>query len=186
MASADQIVVGGSGKVYVGATTETAPTTATSSLGAGWTELGYVSEDGVTFTVGKTTETVAAWQSLYPVRRIVTEASAMVKFNLRQWNTDTLKLALGGGTVTEPSSGVFKYVPPAPTTIDQRSLIVEWSDGNKDFRLYFPKGMVTEAVETNITRTSAADLPITFEATPASGDDAFILLTDDTAFDPAP
>lgn len=186
MASADQVVVGGSGKVYVAATTATAPVNATTALGSGWTELGYVSSDGVTLSFAKTTEPINAWQSLYPIRRITTEASAMVKFNLQQWNADTLKLALGGGTVTEPTAGVFKFTPAAPTTIDSRSLVVDWTDGTKSYRMYLKTGMVTEAVETNITRSASADLPITFEATPASGDDAFILYTNDTAFDPTP
>lgn len=183
MPSSDQIVVAGNGKVYVAPTTATAPSDATTALSVDWVDLGYVSEDGVSATFGRTTETVGAWQSLYPVRRITTEASAMVKFNLRQWNSDTVPFALGGGTITEPSPGEYEFVPADPSTIDERSLIVEWQDGARHYRLYFPKGMITDAVETNITRSSAADLPISYEATPASGDDAYTLYTDDTAFE---
>lgn len=186
MPSADQIVVGGTGKVYAAVVGSTAPTNATTALPAAWIDLGYISEEGVTATFGKETETIQAWQSLYPVRRVVTSASAMVKFNLQQWNLTTVPFALGGGTVSEPTAGIFKYVPADPATIDERALVVEWTDGSRHYRLYFPKGMVVDAVETNITRTASSELPITYEATPTSGTNAFNLFTDDTALDPTP
>lgn len=183
MPSADQIVVGGNGKVYVAPVNTTAPDDATTALGSGWVDLGYLSEDGVTATFAKTTETIRAWQSLYPVRRITTEASATVSFALRQWNSKTVPFALGGGTVSEPVAGEYEFIPADPSDIDERALCVEWQDGTRNYRLYFPKGMVVESVETNITRSSASDLPITFEATPGDGDDAYTLFTDDASFE---
>lgn len=182
--SASQIVVGGSGTIYVAPVGSTAPTDSSTALAAAWLDLGYISEDGVTCTFGKTTEAIRAWQSLYPVRRIATEATMTLSFSMRQWNKTSLPLALGGGTLTTVTAGKFKYVPASPDTIDQRALIVAWSDGTKTYRLYVPTGMVVDNVEMNITRSNSADLPITFEATPSSGD-AYTLFTNDTALDPA-
>lgn len=177
--NADQIVVASNGTVYVGETSASAPTDATSSL-SGFTELGFVTEDGVTFTDSKTNEPINVWQSFYPVRRVVTEKEATVTFSLRQWNNTTIPLAFGGGTIS--GTGPFTYTPPAPEDLDERSLVVDWQDGEKSYRLYFGKGMVTEAVETNLTRTGSAVLPITFSVTPAAGDDPYLLFVDDDEF----
>lgn len=181
-ANSTEIVVAGTGKVWVAATTATMPTDATTALAAGWTDLGYTSEDGVTFTDSKDIADVGAWQSFYPVRKIVTGKQATVAFALRQWNKDTVPLAFGGGTISAAGAGK-KYTPPSPDTIDSRAIVIEWTDGTKHYRLLVPNGLVQEAVETNLTRTAAGDLPITFAATPASASAAaYTLFTDDPSF----
>lgn len=179
---ADEIVVAANGTVRVAPVGSTQPTNPTSAPVAAWVDLGYVTEDGATFTDSKEIEDVLAWQSFYPVRKIVTAKEATLAFSLRQWNEATVKLAFGGGTITNPSLGVWKFVPPDPETLDERALMLDWQDGDKNYRLIFPKGLVTEAVETQLVRTGSAELPITFSAVPATGDDAYILLTDDIAF----
>lgn len=271
-ATADEILVGANGKVWVTDTDQTMPTdsdTAMGSVDSAWIDLGYVSDEGVNFSDTKEIESIMAWQSFYPIRRIVTGRDATLSFTLRQWNPDTLAFALGGGAIYGPTQvitltgfagtdsfkltynavetvafvrqtnataaaiqtalrtatgdtgltvtgttdeGPFtvvftggwdalaitvtspvgctgavtrsetKYEPPSPEDIDERALVVEWTDGVRDYRLLMPKGMVTEAVETNIVRTNAADLPITFAATPAAGGDAYTIFTNDAAF----
>ena len=71
--SAENVVVGVTGKVYVGATSLAAPTSSTSALNVGFVELGYVSADGVTFTTDKSTNQIRAWQNADLVRESVTE-----------------------------------------------------------------------------------------------------------------
>lgn len=182
MPNADSITVAGNGTVYVAPVGTTQPTTPTAAPSAAWLALGYVSEEGVTFTDTKEIEDINAWQSFYPVRKIVTAKDATLSFALREWDERTIPLAFGGGTITA-AGAVWRYEPPAPETLDLRAMMVDWQDGIKNFRLIIPRGLVTETVETNLTRTGAADLPITFAAIPASTtDDAYILLTDAIAF----
>lgn len=180
---ADEIVIAANGIVRVAPVGTTAPTDPTSAPAAAWRHLGYVTEDGATFTDSKEIEDILAWQSFYPVRKIVTSKDARVSFALRQWNENTIPLAFGGGSVTNPSTGVWRYAPPSPEDIDERALMIDWQDGTKDYRLIIPKGIVTDAVETNLVRTDSAVLPITFAAVPAStSDDPWYLLTNDIAF----
>lgn len=182
MANADSIVVAGNGTVRVAPVGSTEPTTATGSPAAAWLDLGYVSEDGVTFTESKEIEDILAWQSFYPVRKIITGKEATLSFVLREWDERSIPLAFGGGTITAAGAH-WRYEPPDPATIDLRAMMVDWVDGIKNYRLIVPRGLVVEAVETNLTRTGAADLPITFAAIPASTSaDAYILLTDAIAF----
>lgn len=182
MPNADAIVVAGNGTVRVAPVGTTQPTTPTATPAAGWLDLGYVSEDGVTFTDSKDIEDVNAWQSFYPVRKIITGKNAQLSFDLREWDERTTSLAFGG-TVTNPSAGVWKLVPAAAGTLDLRAMMIDWQDGSKNYRLIVPRGLVVEEVETNLTRTGSAVLPITFAAVPVStAVDPYLLLTDDIAF----
>jgi hypothetical protein len=127
-------------------------------------------------------ESIRAWQSFYDLRRIIASKEGSLAFQLMQWNGDTVKLAFGGGEVTEPAEGAFLYTPPDPAEIDERMMAVEWEDGDYDFRLIFPKGIVSENVETNIVRTAAALLPITFSLLGQDGVPPFLLHTNHPAF----
>lgn len=179
---ANQIVVAANGTVYVAPVGTTQPTTPTATPAAAWKDLGFITEDGATFTDSKEIEDIQAWQSFYPVRKIINSKEVTLSFALQQWDEKTIPLAFGGGTITNPSVGVWRYVPPSPETLDERALMIDWLDGVKAYRLIIPKGLVTEAVETQLVRTSEAELPITFSAVPTAGTDAFILLTNDIAF----
>lgn len=168
---ADEVVVGADGRVYA-APENTAVVDDLDPLGVAWQELGYVSEDGIKFKNGQSVEDIQAWQSFYPIRKIVTGKSTGVEFVLRQWNSITLPLAFGGGQVVDDAGGTLKiYVPPAPGEIDNRAMIIDWEDGGSNFRLVLPRGLVTGETETNIVRSSAADLPIAFEVTPSGAPD---------------
>lgn len=184
-ADVDQIVVGANGKLWTAPVGTAAPADEDAAPGAGWVELGFASEDGATLTDSRTLEPIPVWQLFYPARRIVTERDFSVAFVLRQWSADTVSLAFGGGTITEPSPGHFKYAPPSPEDIDERALMVDWQDGAKHYRLVLPRGVVTENVETNLVRTGAADLPITFGIIGSETGDPWYLLTDDPAFESA-
>lgn len=162
---ANDVVVGANGSVHVAPAGTAVPTTAVVALDAAYIEVGYLSEDGVTFTDGAEVEDINAWQSFYPIRKIVTARSAGVEFVMKQWNEVTLKLAFGGGSIKRGGTSTT-YAPPGPSDLDTRALVVTWADGVNDYRLVFPRGLVSGEVETQLVRTSAADLPISFAATP--------------------
>lgn len=182
MTDTDKVVVAATGELYVAAVGATQPTDPTSPFGGEWTELGYATTDGVTMTDSRTVEEITAWQSFYPVRRIVTGKDMRVAFSLLQWEEDTVKLAYGGGTVTEESSGIYKYVPPAPEVLDERAFAVDFHDGDKDYRVIFPKVQVVESVEVQLFRQGAAILPVTLGIIGEAGEDAWYFLTNDTDF----
>lgn len=187
----DEIVVGANGSIYIAPAGTALPDSISEALGVAFVDLGYVTEDGVSFTDSKTMESVRAWQSFYDLRKIITAKDAVASFSLMQWSGANVALAFGGGDVEEvvapvtgppAEPGEYRYHPPAPEVIDERVLVVEWSDGAKDYRLSFPRGMVTENVETNVTRSAAALLPISFGILGQDGEDPWILDTNDPAF----
>jgi hypothetical protein len=177
-----EVVVAANGQIYVGPVGAPAPDSWDDALAASYTEVGFVSEDGATITDSKEIENISAWQSFYPIRRIVTSREFTVSFAMRQWNAENIKFAFGGGTVSAASGGGYKFVPPQPDELDERSLVLDWQDGDKHYRLFIPRGMATEATEVTLTRTAAADLAITFAALSDGVDPAYTLFTDDPAF----
>lgn len=180
--NSNQIVVGGNGTVWVAPLDTTQPTNPTAAPVAAWLKLGYVTDAGATITDTKALNPIPAWQSFYAVRQIIASREFTVAFGLLQWSQDTVKLAFGGGTISNPSAGVFKFVPPSPEDVDYRMLMLDWVDDTKNYRLIVPKGLSTETVNPTVARTDAAILPITFAAVPATGTDAYVLYTDDPSF----
>lgn len=185
MKDQDEIRIGGPVTLYQAPVGTAAPTDSTTALNAAFVDLGYTTEDGTEFAREKTIQVVKANQSLFPLRRVVTDLDAMLNFTMIQWNKTNLELALDG-TVTEPdptgAPGEYKLTPPSPETVDERLMVLEWQDGTKNYRLVMPVGMVQDAVNTNLVRTNNAELPITFGVNGSDGSDPWYLLTDDPSF----
>lgn len=133
--NAENVVVGITGKVYVGATSATAPTSSTSSL-TGFTELGYVSADGVTFSNDRATNQIRAWQNADLVREIVTEGTTTYQFMLLETTQDVIETYFGGTLV----NGKLELVPTS--TGGQKSFVIDVVDGAKAIRHYVPLGEV--------------------------------------------
>lgn len=133
--NAENVVVGITGKVYVGATSATAPTSSTSAL-TGFTELGYVSADGVTFSNDRTTNQIRAWQNADLVREIVTEGTTTYQFMLLETTQEVIEAYFGGTLV----NGKLELVPTA--TGGRKSFVIDVVDGAKAIRHYIPFGEV--------------------------------------------
>lgn len=181
--NASELVVGSNGSIFSAPLNSPLPDSIHDPLDpASWIDLGYVTEDGVTWNDGKSVNQVRAWQSFYDLRRVIESREGTATFSLMQWNGDTVKLAYGGGDVVEVDDGAYRFVPPAPGDLGETMLAIEWEDGDKDYRLILPAGMVSEGVETNITRTEAGVLPITFSILGRDGSDPWYFDTNDPAF----
>lgn len=177
-----EVRVAGAGHVYVAATGTTLPTDL-AALPVAWTDLGYVTTDGVAFSFNRETEDLDAWQGS-KLRVLTTAEPASVTLALMQSNKDTLPVAFGGGTITEPSPGVFKYEPPAAGVNTERIMVIEFTDGTIDYRYVLPRVQIEGEVAFTLQKAAAVTYPLTFgilDATPK-----WYLLSDDANLDPAP
>lgn len=174
-ADANEVVVGSNGKVYVAPAGTALPTNTATALNAAFKDVGYVSEDGVSFTDSKDLEDVEAWQSFYPIRKLITGKNMAVEFVMRQWNEDTIKVAFGGGTISR-TAGITTYRPPKPDDgLDYRAVVIEWYDGASTYRFVIPRCVIDGEVSPQVVRTAAADLPVSFAATPSGNPDGVTL-----------
>jgi hypothetical protein len=182
---AEQLVVASAGRVFVAPPGTALPDDESEALNSAFVDLGYLTDAGVTVSPSMTVESVQPWQSFYSIREIITARELTLGMELIQFNAKTTVLAFGGGVITEESSGHYKMVPPSPEFVDKRSVVVDWQDGDKNYRLIVPSAMVSEGGEFNLNRTAPATLAVTLKALGVDGSDPFYLYTDDSAFEPA-
>lgn len=178
---ADNITVAGTGSVYLGPVGTTGPTDIATALDAAFLDLGYTSEDGVTLTPGHDINEIRAWQSKYPVRRVVTGRSLDIEFTALEWTQAAVEAAFGGGSWAT-ATGVHTYTPPdSDDALYERALVVEWADGTKVTRLHVPKVMVSDVGDITFVGEDAAGFPLTLSTMATDGTAPFTLITNDPA-----
>lgn len=160
--NADNVVVGVSGKVYVGATSATAPTSSTSSL-TGFTDLGYVSADGVTFTTDKSTNQIRAWQNADLVRESITEATVTYSFMLLETTQEAIEAYFGASLV----DGKLELVPTS--TGGRKSFVIDIVDGVKAIRHYVPSGEILSVEAQTVQNGEAVGYGMTVTAYASAG-----------------
>jgi IPT/TIG domain len=160
--SGEEVVVAGFQRLLVAPTGTAAPDGIDAEYPAAWYDLGYTTEDGITFSFGLDTDTLMTSQSLDPVRMLTTGRPKTVAGSLRQFNRENLTLALGGGTWSGNAQDGFEFEPAPSSFIDERMVSVEFEDGNKKARFFGRRTMVSEAVEFTLVNTAGLVFPLTF------------------------
>lgn len=157
----DNVRVAVSGAVYVAPTGTTAPTTSSSALDIAFVDLGYVSADGITENIDRTTNQIRAWQNGSLVREITSEGTYSVDLTFIETKEDVLELYYGATN----SSGEFSIDPASSG--GRKSFVIDVVDGTAVERIYIPAGEITalgtrtlasgEAVGYQVTITAYAD-----------------------------
>ena len=152
----EDVRVGVDGIVSTADYAATGPTDAEAALGAGWADLGYVSEDGVTETTEQSTNVLRAWQNAKKVRTLVEEGTVRYQFTLIQTNADTVAFYYGGTVDTDGSIVVD------PTRIRPvLAFNIDVIDGDNVIRAYAPEAQVVEVGD----QVYANGEPIGYEVT---------------------
>lgn len=182
--NADELLVAGDGLVLVSPEATPFPDDIADvvdlSLDAAWTDLGYATEAGPRATFGRNVKDIMGWQSFYSLRSIVTDVPTQIEVDLRQWNSDTLGVALGGVVVTDTATGTM-LEPEDPSFLDIRQLIVYAIDGDKHYAFCFRRVQNTKALAFPFDRQDESALPIGFKVLGAEPSKAWFMLTDDPA-----
>lgn len=182
--NAEETRVAGTGSIYIAPYGAAIPSSWNAAIPSAYAELGYTNEDGVTFTDEPTIERKNAWQSFYPIRILETARMAKAACSLVQWNSDTLKAAAGGGSVTAAGSG-SKFTPHAAGTVTEWTVVIDVVDGTITDRYVIEKCMTTSSLEANLNRTDLAELPLELETIGVDGEDPWYMYTSDTTAFPS-
>jgi hypothetical protein len=181
--NAEELLIGGTGHIYVAPTGTALPDTVGEALDAAFTELGYTTEDGVTFRDSKEIRPTKAWQAFNPLRRTVMSRDTEAEFALMQWNESTLITGFGGGWVEEFSAGNFKYHPPAEAERNEQAVVIDVEDGDEVWRFVLPVAEVTSNTEAKFARAEDSALAVTFGVNAQSSGDAWYVCSNSDALD---
>jgi hypothetical protein len=141
---ATKVRIAVTGAISKAATSATAPTGTAGTL-TGFTDLGYISEDGIEIELPGSgdTEPVRAWQNNTTVRTIRTPSDDLPSwhFTMIETKLETIETYFGVTVTTGASEGSFSYtVTNRPTN----SYAIDVVDGAELIRDYIPRGVVSE------------------------------------------
>ncbi len=162
--NANESVIAANGAVYIAPEGTTLPGDASTAPDAAFKDLGYISEDGVTFTPAIESDGLKAWQSLQAIRTFLTAYDITAAFTMLQWNQDTLELAFGGGQFTDNGDGTWDYLFPKPEERVPVAMVIDGVDGNRKYRIVLDKVELTDTGDVTFLRSDAAGLEVTVTA----------------------
>lgn len=136
----DEVYVGVDGIVSIGDGTAVAPTNATTALGSGWSDLGYVSDQGVDETVNQTTTPLRAWQNAKVVRTLVEDGDVAYHFVLLQTSAETVAFYYGADV--DGATGALVINPSVERP--HFPIVLDVIDGEEIIRAYAPDAQITE------------------------------------------
>lgn len=166
--NAGNVRVAVTGAVYIADQTAANPTNATDPVPAGYRDVGYISEDGVTEAYSDDYEEIVAWQGATVVRTVLTSSSATLTFQVIETNKNSLELYHKGSQVTGSGPYVLKVKPPKQV---RWKIIFDVIDGDKHIRLFSPDGEVGERGETVYANGEPVGYEVTVTAYPVEDDE---------------
>jgi hypothetical protein len=170
--TADLVRVGVTGGVYTAPEGTAIPTTVEGALDGAFAEVGYVSEDGLTQSIGADITDIKAWQNGDVVRKIQTSHDLTFAFTMIETSSVTLEAYYGNYTAgTVEITG--DQLPHGPWVL---SVI----DGDAVIRIVIPDGQVTERGDISYVNGDAVGYPVTISCFPdVSGVKAYMYLDAD-------
>ena len=176
--TASAVKVGVTGSVWVGPTSATAPTSATTTL-TGFTELGYVSPDGLEEARDRSTNQIRAWQNGDLIREVVTESTATFKFMLMETTKAVIELFYGGTVSGSGASSAIDVNPSA--TGGKKSFVFNVVDGASVQRTYVATGEVLAVEPVKGANGEVIGYGVTVTAYPDSTGKAYTKFSSDFA-----
>jgi hypothetical protein len=140
-----------------------------------WQILGYLSDDGP--TVGQSTDSneLVPWQSMVPIRTVITKRQITMKFILWQLNEVTLGLYFDQPPPTSTAGAIAMAVrTDQPQQI--HALAIDSADAGRTLRIGFTRSSLSDAGDMQLKRGEAVPLECTLNALDDAGVIAHVLL----------
>lgn len=152
------ILVGQTGKVYDAPLLTVAPTDSTSSWGAGWVDLGTISEDGLVVAFNEDTTDIKQWGG-GTVRKLITSFEVTFAFTCLESNAEVLTRYYRNA----PSGGALDI---KGGTRDPRSWGFDVLDGTTHVRYVIANGELSERGDITHKADQAVSYSFTVTAYP--------------------
>lgn len=125
-----------------GDTSITLPTNASGALSGDFSEVGAISEDGISESTSQDRTDVFIWQGNTLARRIPGQFTKTWTLAAAETNLITLGVQFPGSTITQTAEGAS--VAEKPPVTDIRSWVLHGIDGVRAQRVVVPQGEITE------------------------------------------
>lgn len=160
---ATKVRVAVTGAVSKGALSATAPTGTASAL-TGFSDLGGISEDGVTLALNDEGDStpIKVWQNGATVRTIRTasEDNPTISFALVETSLATIETYFGVEVTQTATEGSFEFTSQARTA---DSYVLDVIDDDELIRLYVPQGVVSSVEEITLANSEAIAYGVTID-----------------------
>jgi hypothetical protein len=183
-----RILVAQMARVWLAPVGTAAPADATVPMAAAWKDVGLFTPDSLRFSTSPNFEVVNSHQSNFATRRIQTTDEATMQVDLQEWSLSNFQAVYGGGTIASivGTPTQYRFAPPSIGARTQVSCVIEIIDGSRHFRRVIPCAEQSEGAELDLSKGSAATLPLRLTVIGSDLGDAWYDLTDDPAFAPGP
>ena len=129
-----------------------------------WRILGYLSDDGPTVGSSTDSEDITPWQSVVPLRSVITGRQVTLQFVLWQLNAVTLALYFDAEEPVPAADGSIdmELRTDAPQRI--HAIGIDSADAERTFRIAFSRASLSGAGDMQLTRGAAVPLDVTLSA----------------------
>ena len=146
---------------------------------AAWNILGYTDANGPTVGQNTTKQDLTAWQSMAPLRSVITAREMTLHFVLWQLNELTLALYFDCDQPTADVSGNISMDVVTAKSGHRYAVGVDTSDGGRALRVIYPHATLSDSGDMPIQRGAVVPLECTLTALESAGKMATILLGPD-------
>lgn len=129
-----------------------------------WRILGYLSDDGPTVGTSTDSEQLIPWQSVVPIRDVITGRSITMQFVLWQLNQLTLALYFDQDEPTPEADGAIDMELRSDAPAHLYAVGIGSRDAERDFIIAFSRAGLSAAGDMQITRGAAVPLDCTMSA----------------------
>jgi hypothetical protein len=160
------------------------PTAVSDVLNAAFGDSGYISDEGLTLTPERSTESIRDWSGS-EIRQILTEFGATLGWAHLETNETSLRNYLGDNNVTvtaaDATNGKRIAAKLANVENPRKSWVFKIKDGNARVLIVVPDGQVTDTGEVAFVKSGAITWPVTLTTyADANGVHVYIYLDDGT------
>jgi hypothetical protein len=156
---------GPTGGLWVAPAGTALPTDCKTAFASPWLPLGYVSDAGPTVGQATAKQDLIPWQSMAPVRSVITTRDVTLHFILWQLNAQSLSLYFDADPPTpSPTDGSFTMPVQADKGGHQYAFAVSTVDGLNVLRIGMTRAQLTDAGDMAITRATVVPMECTLTA----------------------
>ncbi|MGW1836318.1 phage tail tube protein [Streptomyces sp. NPDC002067] len=162
--NANAVRVALSGAAYVGPSGTVGPTDSESTWPAAVTDIGWISDDGITESNSSDSTEIKGWQGGQTVRKVISSSEMTFQFTAIETSKAVLELYHKGSKVIT-TSGKSVLAVKAPGA-DRRFFGFDVIDGDSHVRIVIPDGEVSETGDITYKSDEAIAYELTITAYP--------------------